>query len=164
VTSRHRFFRYLSLPLSLLILYADPGLDGRADPPADPKGHRSDAVLLDHKVIEEARKGSEALANLTYLCDQIGPRLTGSDNLKRANDWAMVRMRAYGLSNVHLEPWSMPEGWERGLAQARIIEPDTGVSLSLASPRTGQSLSYRYCCTRGLDRFPWPGLPTAAEP
>lgn len=127
MTSGLRFIRFLMLPLAFLVVSAPAGW------PADPNAPVSEAVLLDRKVIEEAKKGSEALANLTYLCDEIGPRMTGSANLKRANDWAAAKMRGYGLSNVHLEGWSMPEGWERGPAQARIIEPNTGVQLSLAA-------------------------------
>ena len=64
--------------------------------------------------------------NLTYLSDQIGPRLTGSANLKRANEWTAEKMKEYGLVNVHLEPWTIPVGWERGTAYARILEPGLG--------------------------------------
>ncbi len=99
-----------------------------AQPPAP-----AEADALDRKVIAEAAGHSEALANLTYLCDQVGPRLTGSKNLKRAADWAADKMKSYGLSNVHQEAWSLPEGWERGPAHARVLEPDTGVNLSIAS-------------------------------
>jgi hypothetical protein len=88
---------------------------------------------LDRKVLAAASQGSEALANLTYLCDVIGPRLTGSANLKRANEWAAAKMKAYGLDNVHQEPWSLPEGWERGTASARVLEPDNGRVLAVAS-------------------------------
>jgi hypothetical protein len=42
-------------------------------------------------------------------------------------------MKDYGLVNVHLEPWEVPEGWERGSATARLVEPDNGVRLILAS-------------------------------
>jgi carboxypeptidase Q len=91
------------------------------------------AVALDHKLIAQANDGSEVLANLTYLSDVIGPRLTGSDNLKRANDWAAEKMKSYGLSNVHLEPWTIPNGWQRGTATARLIEPDNGRSLTVAA-------------------------------
>src|SRR5205085_95364 len=99
----------------------------RAQVPADA------AVALDRKLLAEARKGSEILANLTYLSDVIGPRLTGSAALQRANEWAANRMKAYGLVNVHQEAWTMPEGWQRGPATGRILEPDNGRSLSLAS-------------------------------
>jgi hypothetical protein len=91
------------------------------------------AEELDRKLIAEARTGSQVMANLKYLCDEIGPRLTGSPALKRANTWAAERMKAYGLTNVHLETWSMPEGWQRGHARARIVEPENGRTLSVAS-------------------------------
>ncbi|HZT82893.1 MAG TPA: M28 family peptidase, partial [Gemmataceae bacterium] len=93
----------------------------------------ADAVALDQRVLAEAKAHSEVLANLTYLCDEIGPRLTGSKNLKRANEWVAQKMTSYGLSNVHQEAWSLPEGWERGPARARVLEPDTGAELSIAS-------------------------------
>ncbi|MCI0639865.1 MAG: M20/M25/M40 family metallo-hydrolase [Gemmataceae bacterium] len=91
------------------------------------------ALELDQKIIAEVKKGSEILSNLSHLSDIIGPRLTGSAALKRANDWTADRMKAYGLSNVKLERWSLPEGWQRGTAYAKIIEPDNGRSLTLAS-------------------------------
>jgi carboxypeptidase Q len=104
-----------------------------AEPPAAPAQANPEAVALDQKLIAEAKNGSEILANLTYLSDVIGPRLTGSANLKRANEWAAEKMKSYGLTNVHLEAWEMPVGWERGAATARIVEPDNGRSLTVAA-------------------------------
>jgi carboxypeptidase Q len=99
-----------------------------------PAGPEAEAALaLDKKLIAEAKAGSEVMKNLTYLSDVIGPRLTGSANLKRANEWAAEVMKSYGLSNVHLEPWTIPVGWERGTATARILEPDNGRSLTIAA-------------------------------
>jgi hypothetical protein len=92
-----------------------------------------DSQALDKKILSEAKNGSEIMANLTYLSDVIGPRLTGSAALKRANEWAADKMRAYGLSNVHLEGWTIPVGWERGSASVRIVEPDNGRSLTVAA-------------------------------
>jgi hypothetical protein len=88
---------------------------------------------LDKKLIAQAKDGSEVMTNLTYLSDIIGPRLTGSDNLKRGNEWAAEKMKSYGLSNVHLEPWTIPVGWQRGPATARLIEPDNGRTLTVAA-------------------------------
>src|SRR5438874_1205718 len=87
------------------------------------------AAALDQKLINDAKDGSEIMKNLAFLSDVIGPRLTGSANLRRANDWASDRMKGYGLTNVELEPWELPIGWERGTATAKIIEPSTGRSL-----------------------------------
>jgi len=47
------------------------------------------------------------MQNLEYLSDNIGARLTGSAQLKQANDWTAEQMKKYGLVNVHLEPWSI---------------------------------------------------------
>jgi hypothetical protein len=110
-----------------------------AAPPANPAAPAvkpvapSEALALDQKIINDAKSGSEIMANLTYLSDIIGPRLTGSVALKRANEWAAEKMKSYGLTNVRLEPWSIPAGWERGTATARLIEPNNGRSITLAS-------------------------------
>src|SRR5262245_19284736 len=91
------------------------------------------ALDLDSKIIADAQKTSEIMKNLGYLSDVIGPRLTGSANLKRANEWTAEVMKSYGLSNVRLEPWEIPVGWERGVATMKLIEPDNGRSLTVAS-------------------------------
>ncbi|HKA07102.1 MAG TPA: M20/M25/M40 family metallo-hydrolase [Gemmataceae bacterium] len=91
------------------------------------------ALDLDSKIIADAQKTSEIMKNLGYLSDVIGPRLTGSANLKRANEWTAEVMKSYGLSNVHLEPWEIPIGWERGTATMKLIEPDNGRGLTVAA-------------------------------
>jgi carboxypeptidase Q len=97
------------------------------DPTADP------AFRTDDALISAALKESSLVPNLHYLSDQIGPRLTGSAALNKACAWAADRMRDYGLENVTMEPWTIPEGWERGECRARLVEPDNGVRLNLAS-------------------------------
>jgi hypothetical protein len=110
----------LLVVLTVLVSFQRPVA---ADPPASPASSGADPVALDKKLIAEGKSGSEIMANLTYLSDVIGPRLTGSAALKRANEWTAEKMRSYGLSNVHLEAWSIPVGWERGTASVRLIEP-----------------------------------------
>ena len=114
----------------ILLLIGGSTLHFTSSAQADPG---PDDLAQDRKVIAEVKERCEAIKNLTYLCDEIGPRLTGSKNLKRANEWAANKMKEYGLTNVHQEPWSMPEGWERGTATARLIEPDTGINIHIAS-------------------------------
>jgi hypothetical protein len=97
------------------------------------KAEAAEALALDQKLLAEGKSRSEIMANLTYLSDVVGPRLTGSANLKRANEWAAGKMREYGLTNVHLEAWELPVGWERGTASARILEPENGKSLAVAA-------------------------------
>lgn len=91
------------------------------------------AVDLDRAIINEIKNRSEIMKNLQYLSDVIGPRLTGSKNAERANNWTAEKMKEYGLENVRLEAWEIPVGWERGKATMKIIEPDNGRTLTIAS-------------------------------
>src|SRR5262245_59390709 len=51
------------------------------------------ALAVDLKVLDEAKSNSDLMTNLTHLSDIIGPRLTGSAALKRANEWAAEKMK-----------------------------------------------------------------------
>lgn len=63
------------------------------------------------------------MENIEYLSDAIGPRLTGSEQLKTAEAWAANVARQYSLENVHLEGWKIAHSWKRGTAQAQIVKP-----------------------------------------
>jgi len=59
------------------------------------------------------------------LMDSIGERLTGSPNMKRANEWTRDQLTAMGLSNAHLEPWGpFGRGWANQYVNARMTSPD----------------------------------------
>jgi carboxypeptidase Q len=59
-----------------------------------------------------------------YLTDVIGPRLTGSTGMRRANDWTAEQLRGWGLTNVAVEPWGrFGRGWERVSFAGRVLEP-----------------------------------------
>ncbi|HKT48591.1 MAG TPA: M20/M25/M40 family metallo-hydrolase [Candidatus Acidoferrales bacterium] len=89
-------------------------------------------AAADAQILNEIHDHSEAMQNLEYLSDSIGPRLTGSSQLKQANEWTADMFRKYGLTNVHLEPWTIAHSWTRGSASARIIAP-TEHPLTIAS-------------------------------
>jgi carboxypeptidase Q len=86
----------------------------------------------DAQILSEIHEHSQAMENLEYLSDEIGPRLTGSAQLKQANDWTAAKFREYGLTNVKLEPWTIAHSWTRGTARARIVSPSEQ-SLTIAS-------------------------------
>jgi carboxypeptidase Q len=73
-------------------------------------------------LIDQAMHHSELMQNLQYLSDVIGPRLSGSPAMRRANEWTADRFRAYGLT-VALEPYEFGVWWERGSATLRILTP-----------------------------------------
>jgi len=76
-----------------------------------------------HAVVRTALASGSAEGDLRYLCREIGGRLTGFPGAERAIAWAVSRMRAIGLTNVHEEPFSMARGWSRGPASLEIVGP-----------------------------------------
>ena len=75
-------------------------------------------------LIAQAMDHSEVMANLRQLTDVIGPRLSGSVAMRRANDWTAERFRAYGLTAT-LEPYTFGVTWQRGTAALRLVAPFT---------------------------------------
>jgi carboxypeptidase Q len=107
--------------------------DAPAPRPTAARSASSSAAKLDARLLEEIATNNEIMANLRHLSDVIGPRLTGSKNLETANNWAADRMKSYGLTNVHLEPWEIPVGWVRGPATMTLVEPNNGRTLMVAA-------------------------------
>ncbi len=59
------------------------------------------------------------------LTDNIGPRLTGSPNMKKANEWSRDQLAKWGLKNAHVEPWgTFGRGWAYQRCEVRMIAPD----------------------------------------
>ena len=102
---------------------APAGLGGGEGFAPPPESDRNALAAADVQILAEVRDRSEVMQNLEYLSDSIGPRLTGSPQLKQANEWTAETMKKYGLVNVHLEPWTIAHSWTRGTAQARIVSP-----------------------------------------
>ncbi len=67
--------------------------------------------------------GTHTFDYLTNLSDEIGARVTGSPEAKRAIDWGVSTMKSIGLENVHTESWQLWRGWTRGTAQAELLSP-----------------------------------------
>jgi carboxypeptidase Q len=80
-------------------------------------------AAADEKILVEVHDHNEIMSNLEYLSDMIGQRLTGSENLKKANEWTKQKFADYGLGNPHLESWTIAHIWTRGTATARIVAP-----------------------------------------
>jgi hypothetical protein len=73
----------------------------------------------------EGFHNSKVMDLASGLMDSIGERLTGSPNMKRANEWTRDEFTAMGLSNAHLEPWGpFGRGWANQYVNARMTTPD----------------------------------------
>lgn len=76
-----------------------------------PKVYEAPKEVLD-KIKEEGTKNSQVMQTLSYMSDVIGPRLTASPGMKRANEWTRDKLTAFGLQNAHLEAWGpFGRGW-----------------------------------------------------
>ena len=74
-------------------------------------------------LLEESRLRSKVSEDFRHLTEVIGPRLTGSPAMRRANEWTMARLREYGADSVMLEPWPFGVSWQRGPLSARLLAP-----------------------------------------
>ncbi|MGC1451924.1 MAG: M20/M25/M40 family metallo-hydrolase [Candidatus Sulfotelmatobacter sp.] len=73
----------------------------------------------------EGFHNSKVMELASGLMDSIGERLTGSPNMKRANEWTRDQLTAMGLSNAHLEAWGpFGRGWANQSVNARMTSPD----------------------------------------
>lgn len=78
---------------------------------------------------------SHVMEYASALMDGIGARLTGSPNLKRANEWTRDQLAAMGCSNAHLEDWGeFGMGWQQLNTWTRMASPDTAVFITQAAP------------------------------
>ncbi|HKQ99848.1 MAG TPA: M20/M25/M40 family metallo-hydrolase [Pyrinomonadaceae bacterium] len=76
------------------------------------------------RIKEEGTKRSQVMQILSYLTDVIGPRLTNSPNMRRANEWTRDKLAEWGLQNAHLESWGpFGRGWTLKSFSAQVTEP-----------------------------------------
>jgi carboxypeptidase Q len=86
-------------------------------------------------------QNSKVMEISSWLTDVYGPRLTGSPTTQQAGEWAVAKMKEWGLQNVALEKWSSQRDFTRGWSNDKFY-------LAAVSPQA----------------FPIPGTPTAWTP
>jgi len=82
----------------------------------------------------EETNNSKIMWIIHEVADVYGPRVTGTPNLKAADDWAVRTMTSWGLKNAHLEPWTFQPptaatpvpGWENMELSAEAVSPFHG--------------------------------------
>ena len=126
----------LSLLAGVLALLATIGFSAQSG--AGPAAFEAEAARL----IAAAQANHFAWNRVAELTDTHGTRLSGSENLERAIEWAVASMKADGLENVRKEPVMVPR-WVRGTESAEIVEPGRhqltmlGLGGSVATPPEG---------------------------
>jgi len=76
------------------------------------------------RIRDAALNHSQIMETVGYLSDVVGPRLTGSRNLKRAEEYARDKLQEWGLANAHLEAWGpFGRGWSLEGFTANVVSP-----------------------------------------
>ena len=93
------------------------------------------------RIIDEGINRSEAMTTASALMDRIGPRLTNSENHRKAESWAMDLLRQRGLANVHVEPFDFGVGWNLDSYSVAMVTPRalplTAIPVAWSPPTSG---------------------------
>src|SRR5215469_12752722 len=149
VRLRSVFVYFLCFAISLSTVAAEKTAKNTAASPASYDQPQPQREALDYGMYalirEEGLRHSHVMEYASALTDGIGPRLTGSPNLKRANEWTRDQFTAMGCSNAHLEDWGeFGMGWQQLNTWVRMTSPDTAVFIAQAgpwSPATGGAVT-----------------------
>jgi carboxypeptidase Q len=131
-----RFTVALGLLLSLLVLRPSAQSAAKQDGWLDPYRETTSRLL------GEALASRHAWERLAELGDTFGHRLSGSQSLEDAIDWAVAQMKRDGLDNVRKEPVKVPH-WVRGQESLEISSPRRsalvmlGLGNSVGTPAEG---------------------------
>ena len=102
---------------------------------------------IDYEAINKIKEhglqpqNSKVMEISSWLTDVYGPRLTGSPNAQKAGEWAVAKMKEWGLQNVSLEKWPDQTMFARGWANDKFY-------MAAVSPQS----------------FPIPGTPSGWTP
>jgi hypothetical protein len=147
------------VPLALLALAA-PTMAQQAPAPGAPAAPSIRtrtaplAVAVDRRVValrDKALGDDVAWAITEGLTTEIGQRGTGGSAAQaRAREWGVAKLKALGFRNVRIEPYTLPNVWERGVETAEVVAPYpqalrlTALGNSGATPAAGLTASIAY--------------------
>ncbi len=118
-TSRSASLRFAA---TLLMLAIALPADLLAATPVVPNTETVNLEVMS-QIRNEGFHNSKVMEIEGQLTDVIGPRLTGSPNMKHANDWTRDQFTEWGLVNSHLESFPFGRGWSNEYVEIRMVAP-----------------------------------------
>lgn len=113
---RRRMFRILAPALAVFLLGLSVAAQVGQVEKVDPE--------MMNKIRAEGMERSKVMDTLSWLTDVVGYRLTGSPNMKKANEWTRARLAEWGLANAALESWGpFGRGWSFDKVSVHVLEP-----------------------------------------
>lgn len=135
-----------TLGLGVVAIAAVVSLDSARETPPEPPPPPTDpaeAYAADVAALQQAAVDSRwAFDTLKELCEDIGPRLSGTPELTRAIAWSQDKMKEAGLTRIRAEAVDVPR-WVRGEESLQMVEPYPmdwpmlGLGRSMGTPPEG---------------------------
>lgn len=88
-----------------------------------PAASQSTDLSMTTRIMDEGFNRSQVMVTAQYLTDQIGPRLTNSPGMRKAESWTMGKFSEWGLSNVHKEGFEFGRGWWIENSSVKMVSP-----------------------------------------
>lgn len=139
-------------PLALLIPGPAPG--------SEPSPGEIDSAI--RAIKKEGLENSQVMKTALHLTEVIGPRLTNSPGMKRANEWTRDAMKGWGLANAEVEPWGeFGRGWSLKRFSLQVVEPQSiplialpyAWSPGLEGPATGPVVRVEAQAVADLEKY-----------
>jgi carboxypeptidase Q len=83
------------------------------------------------RIRDEGLSNSQVMDTVSHLTDVIGPRVTGSPQMREANDWTRQRLESWGLANAHLEAWTFGRGWSLERSVVQMLKPTSATLVAV---------------------------------
>ena len=116
------FRQRITVPLIALLIFSLT-VTAQRPAPTQVNAEKIDLEMM-KKIRDEGMQRSQVMDTLSWLTDVHGPRLTGSPQLKGANEWTKNKLAEWGMQNAHLEAWGpFGKGWTLERFSAQVIEP-----------------------------------------
>ena len=101
------------------------------------------AQTIVEKIVQEENSHSQLQTLAHELFDKIGPRLVGTPQMQKANEWAVDKYTGWGIA-ARNEKWGEWKGWERGITHIDMLSPRVksleGTQLSWSPSTKGKAV------------------------
>jgi len=85
---------------------------------------KTDLAVI-QRIKKEAFQNSKVMDHLFWLSDVYGPRLTGSPGFTAAANWAVKRLKEYGIEDAAAHPWGkFGRSWRLTKFSISLQEPE----------------------------------------
>ena len=74
------------------------------------------------QIVKEGNENSQLQKLAHELIDGVGPRLVGTPQMLKANEWALAKYKSWGVT-ARNEKWGEWRGWERGISHLDMVYP-----------------------------------------